>query len=138
MTTALESEVKKTTAFYGVLLMLAVSLLAFRVAAHSQIAAQDKKADAPSGNAEKGKSLYTSDGCYECHGRQGQGSKTSGPRLAPNPIAFAAFSKYIREPKGQMPPYTGAVVSDGDLANIYAFLKSIPQPPSEQDIPLLK
>ena len=87
---------------------------------------------------EKGKELYTSDGCYECHGRQAQGSRTSGPRLAPNPIPLSAFSNYVREPRGQMPPYTSKVVSDADLADIYVFLKTIPQPPSVKDIPLLQ
>ena len=90
------------------------------------------------GDAKKGQELYTSYGCYECHGRQGQGARTSGPRLGPGPISLPAFSRYVRQPRGQMPPYTSKVVSDGDVADIYAFLKSLPKPPSEKDIPLLK
>ena len=51
-------------------------------------------------------------------------------------MAFAAFSRYVRQPTGQMPPYTAKVVSDADLANIYAFVQSRPEPAKE--IPLLR
>jgi hypothetical protein len=37
-----------------------------------------------------------------------------------------------------MPPYTTKVLSDSDLANIYAFLQSRPTPPPVESIPLLK
>jgi ubiquinol-cytochrome c reductase cytochrome c subunit len=90
-----------------------------------------------SGNAKNGKQIYTNYGCYECHGRQGQGSVLSGPRIGPHPTAFSAFVKYIRQPKGQMPPYSEKVVSDAELADIYAFLQSLPQPPDPKSIPLL-
>jgi len=79
---------------------------------------------APPGNAEAGKKLFVSYGCYQCHGYEAQGSSATGPRLAPRPIAFAAFSRYVRQPTGQMPPYTAKVVSDPDLTNIYAFVSS--------------
>jgi hypothetical protein len=36
-----------------------------------------------------------------------------------------------------MPPYTAKVVSENDLADIYAFLQSVKQPPSVKEIPLL-
>lgn len=95
-------------------------------------------AAAPAGNVDNGKKLYTSYGCYECHGREAQGSSATGPRLAPRPIAFAAFSKYLREPTALMPPYTSKVVSDAEVGDIYAFLQSRPQPPALESIPLLK
>jgi mono/diheme cytochrome c family protein len=79
---------------------------------------------APPGNAEAGKKLFVSYGCYQCHGYEAQGSSATGPRLGPRPIAFAAFSRYVRQPTGQMPPYTAKVVSDPDLTNIYAFVSS--------------
>jgi ubiquinol-cytochrome c reductase cytochrome c subunit len=53
-------------------------------------------------------------------------------------MAFAAFSKYVRQPTNQMPPYTTKVVTDAELADIYAFLQSLPQPPAVDGIPLLK
>jgi len=97
---------------------------------------QDEKP--PAGNIQNGKKLYISDGCFECHGRQAEGTSVGGPRLGPNPISFAAFSKYIREPSGQMPPFTAKVTSDADLADIYVFLQSLPQPPKAGSIPALK
>jgi mono/diheme cytochrome c family protein len=36
-----------------------------------------------------------------------------------------------------MPPYTKKVVSDRELADIYAYLQSIPQPPAAKSIPIL-
>jgi mono/diheme cytochrome c family protein len=90
----------------------------------------------PSGNVESGKKLYAQYGCYQCHGYAAQGGV--GPRLAPRPLAFAAFSKYVRQPSGEMPPYTGKVLSNSQLADVYAFLQSVPQPVPVENIPLLR
>ncbi len=92
---------------------------------------------APSGNAQRGKQLFQTDGCYQCHGREAQGGAGTGPRLAPRPIPFAALSRYVRQPTGQMPPYTAKVLPDQDLADIYAFLQSVPEPPSAKSIAIL-
>ena len=89
----------------------------------------------PPGNTENGKKIYTTYGCYQCHGYVGQGG--GGARLAPRPIAFAAFSRYVRLPTGQMPPYTPKVLSNQELADIYAFLLTIPQPPAANSIAIL-
>jgi mono/diheme cytochrome c family protein len=83
---------------------------------------------APAGNAETGREVYTKKGCYACHGREGQGSPTTGPRLGPNPTPLLTFTRYVRAPRGQMPPYTEKVVSDAELADIYAFLQARPRP----------
>jgi mono/diheme cytochrome c family protein len=83
---------------------------------------------AANGNAANGKRLYAAYGCYQCHGRQAQGSSATGPRLGPNPIAWAAFAPYVRQPSGQMPPYTSKAVPDAELADIFAFIQTIPQP----------
>jgi mono/diheme cytochrome c family protein len=102
----------------------------------AQAAAKSSKPDsAPIGNVETGKKLYTSYGCYECHGRAAHGG--TGPRLGPNALPFAAFLQYIRHPAGTMPPYTAKVASDQDLADIYAFLKTLPEQPKAKSIPLL-
>jgi hypothetical protein len=42
----------------------------------------------------------------------------------------------VRKPTGEMPPYTAKVVSDQELADIYAFLKSRPHPPAAKELPL--
>jgi len=82
----------------------------------------------PSANVEIGRQVYTKKGCYACHGREGQGSPTTGPRLGPNPMPLPAFTRYIRAPRGQMPPYTEKVLPDAELADIYAFLQARPRP----------
>jgi mono/diheme cytochrome c family protein len=91
----------------------------------------------PKGNAENGKMLFMKFGCYECHGREGQGAVT-GPRLNQNPITYARFAAYIRKPSGEMPPYTTKVVSEQQTADIYAFLQSLPKPPAVESVPLLR
>jgi mono/diheme cytochrome c family protein len=89
----------------------------------------------PKGDASNGKKIFQTYGCYQCHGREAQGGV--GPRLGPRPISFAAFSRYVRQPTDQMPPYTTKVVSDAQLADMYAFLQSIPAPPDAKNIPIL-
>jgi ubiquinol-cytochrome c reductase cytochrome c subunit len=86
-------------------------------------------------NVENGKRLYIKDGCYECHGYAGQGG--AGARLAPKVLPIAALIAYVRHPAGAMPPYTSKVASDADLADIRAFLASLPAPPPLSSIPLL-
>lgn len=104
----------------------------------SAASANSNAPGAASGNADNGKRLYTSDGCYECHGGEGQGSaQTGGVRIGPPPISLAAFTTYIRQPANQMPPYTAKAVSDAEVADIYAFLQTRPTPPPSKDIPLL-
>ena len=90
---------------------------------------------APKGDVENGRKVYSSYGCYQCHGYAAQGG--AGARLAPRPIAFATFARYVRRPTGQMPPYTGKVVSDQELADIYAFLLTIPPPAAADTISIL-
>ena len=104
----------------------------------AQRAVSSQKADTPSGNAQNGKKLYNSYGCYQCHGHHAEGTSAVGPRLAPNAKPLAAVIKYVRQPTGQMPPYTSTVVPDADLADIYAYLLSLPQPPKADTIPALK
>jgi hypothetical protein len=44
----------------------------------------------------------------------------------------------VRQPTGEMPPYTSKVLSDTGLADVYSFLQSVPRPPEADNIPLLK
>jgi len=93
---------------------------------------------AANGNADNGKRLFMNSGCWECHDREGQGGAGTGPRLAPNPISFEAFVHQCRQPIDEMPPYTGKILSDEGLADIYAYLSSIPKPRAAASIPLLQ
>jgi mono/diheme cytochrome c family protein len=87
-------------------------------------------------NAQNGKKLFEKFGCYTCHGHLGQGGG-AGARLAPRTISQQALIAYVRHPAGTMPPYTAKVISDAELADIRAYLASIPAPPPLKDIPLL-
>jgi mono/diheme cytochrome c family protein len=92
----------------------------------------------PSANPQNGQHLYTAFGCYECHGYQGQGSvQTGGSRIGPPQIPYSSFVAYLRQPAGQMPPYTLKAASDAQLADIYVFLRSRPQAAPSKSIPLL-
>ena len=82
---------------------------------------------APAGSVEKGRATFQRVGCAQCHGREGQGSPTTGPRLGPVSMPWAAFSRYVRIPRQQMPPYTDRILPDSDLADIYAFVQSRPK-----------
>jgi mono/diheme cytochrome c family protein len=89
-------------------------------------------------NPSNGQRLFVKYGCYECHGYLGQGStSTGGTRLGPPQIPLSAFVSYVREPTGQMPPYTAKVISNEDLSEIYNFLKSVPPPPPLKSISIL-
>jgi ubiquinol-cytochrome c reductase cytochrome c subunit len=116
---------------------IAMALALLAVCTEAQSSAKPATADSPSGDVKHGQQLYTSSGCYQCHGREGQGSRYSGARIGPPPISLSGFTEYIRQPAGQMPPYTRKVLSDAEVADIYAFLKSVPQPPPAKSIPLL-
>ena len=89
------------------------------------------------GDAVNGKRLLMRNGCYQCHGTVGQGGM-AGPRLAQTKLAQAAFISYVRNPRpGNMPPYRGKVMTDQELADVYAYLQSVPPPVPLASIPIL-
>jgi mono/diheme cytochrome c family protein len=92
---------------------------------------------APPGNAEKGKALFVERACWQCHGLAAQGGGIAGPRLAGRLPAWPAFSRYVRRPTEEMIPYTSKTLPDSELADIYAWLRSIPAPPPVSGIPQL-
>jgi len=116
--------------------LVAVAALTLMASAAAQAPAP-ATAPAPAGNSDTGKKLFVSYGCYQCHGYEAQGG-AAGPRLAPRPLPYPGFSRYVRRPTNQMPPYTDRIVSDADLAHIYAYLQSRPAPPPVQSNPLLQ
>jgi len=121
------------------LLVAAVFVILGATRVRAKTPAQSSKPAAEStANAQNGRKLFVKYGCYECHGYEAQGSNATGPRLGPDPLPLEALKAYVRKPAGEMPPYTEKVVSDQDLADIHAFLESLPQPKPAKDIPLLK
>ncbi len=97
--------------------------------------AQTREASA-AGRTDVGAKLYSAYGCYSCHADEAQGGM-HGPRLGPDPITYARFAWYVRHPTRTMPPYSPVVVSDRDIADIYAFVEAQPAPPPLSSIPLL-
>lgn len=117
------------------LVVACLSLAAAGVRVAAQTAAPRPAAPVPAGRADVGRTLFMKNGCFLCHGAEAQGG-AAGPRLGPAAISFARLS-YVRKTTGEMPPYTTKVLSDRDLADIYAFLESLPKPAPVSSIPLL-
>jgi mono/diheme cytochrome c family protein len=95
--------------------------------------------DVPRGDAGNGRRIYLAVGCFTCHGRSGQGGAYTGPApiLARTALPFEGFKALIRDPSNNMPAYSDVVLSDQDIADVYAFLESLPGPRSPKDISIL-
>ena len=63
--------------------------------------------------------------------------RRSRPETRPDPLPFDALLSFVRTTNRQMPAYRDEVLSDADLADLYAYLKSIPRGPDAKTIPLL-
>jgi ubiquinol-cytochrome c reductase cytochrome c subunit len=100
------------------------------------IAAAQQSGAAGGADAANGKILFTRIGCFQCHGYAGQGGR-AGARIVPTPLKEQDLIRYVRRPPGEMPAYTERVVSDRELKDIYAYIRSFPPPKSVKDIPLL-
>ena len=87
---------------------------------------------ASAADAQRGEETYLRVGCWQCHGYAAQGAST-GPKLAPDPLPMEAIWDYIRVPGDRMPPYREAVLSDEEIADIHAFLETIPPAPNLED-----
>jgi len=110
--------------------------IAALVASSAIAAAQSPAPAAPTGDAKHGRELFESSlRCYACHGFDGQ---TGSPRLVPMARAQEAFLAYVRKPAGRgMPSF--AATPERDLADVYAYIRSIPPAaPAVDSLPLLK
>ena len=88
------------------------------------------------GNPTAGKPLYLDYGCYACHGFNAQTG--NGQRLLPPRLNQQQFVLYIRGPRTQqMPAFSQKMLSDAQVADIYAYVLSLPRAPELKDIPLL-
>jgi mono/diheme cytochrome c family protein len=93
-------------------------------------------AQEPTGDPRAGKDRFLAVGCYECHGTVGQGG--AGMRISPLPLPWIAFRVYVRRPSGEMPAFSDKVLSEAALADIYAYLRSLPADQKAREIPLLE
>lgn len=92
--------------------------------------------NAPAGDAVRGRKIYVAYGCYQCHGYQGQGSN-AGSKIAPDPTPYLAFALQLRTPRARMPAYPAVLVTDQQVADLYAYLQSVPKAKAASDIALL-
>jgi mono/diheme cytochrome c family protein len=115
---------------------LQIAVASFLVAAS---AAGASAQNAPPGDAANGKQIYLADGCFECHGRAGQGGALNypAPAIAQVQMPVESFVAFLRDAPNDMPAYSTAVLSDKEAADIHAFLQSLPGRKPAKDFPLL-
>lgn len=98
-------------------------------AATTTMSAQSSSASAASsaaGNVAAGRALFVSNGCIACHGDNAEGK--IGPKIAGTGLSFAEVLHQVRQPRGQMPPFSAQQVSDAQVQQIYAYLESLGPP----------
>ena len=85
-----------------------------------------------------GKKMFNEYTCYGCHGYSGQNGP--GNRLVPMKLTQQGFTNYLRSPPRpqQMPSYSGKVLSDAQVGDIYAFIKTLKDAPAAADIKILQ
>jgi mono/diheme cytochrome c family protein len=116
-------------------LLVACALLSCAIGAPAQSTRPDRAAVA------NGESAYLRVGCQACHGTVGHGG--AARRLAPDTLPLPAFTAWVRNGTpgwsfaSGMPAFSAAVLSDAELADVRAYLASLPPPPAVADIPLL-
>jgi mono/diheme cytochrome c family protein len=94
-------------------------------------------AQTKTGDVENGKRLFMRNGCYQCHGTVGQGGQ-AGARLAQIKLPLNGFIAFVRNPPpSNMPPYRAKVMSDQELADVYAHIKTFPEPVPIKNIAIL-
>jgi mono/diheme cytochrome c family protein len=91
------------------------------------------------GDPVKGEHIYLAVGCFECHGRAGQGGRFNYPvpPLAQIELPAESFIAFLRAAPNDMPAFSADVLSDQDAADIHAYLRSLPGRKPVKDFPLL-
>jgi mono/diheme cytochrome c family protein len=109
------------------------------VATAALAAAGIAMAQTAAGDAGNGKRVFLADGCFECHGRAGQGGAMNypTPAIAQLEMPVESFVAFLRDAPRDMPAYSAGVLSDKDAADIYAYLRSLPGRKPAKDFPLL-
>jgi ubiquinol-cytochrome c reductase cytochrome c subunit len=108
--------------------------MALAVCAIGGAAAQDM----PRGDAKAGLANFQKYGCYTCHGILGQGTLRDGPRLNAAAIGYPAVLTQLRTPRYEMPAYTAVQISDQQVADIFAYLASVPKGPDPKSLKQLQ
>lgn len=77
------------------------------------------------GAVAAGRTRYMAVGCSACHGPGGQGTFVA-PKIGNTALTFEQVLSQVRNPRGAMESFPPSILSDQDVQNIYAFLKSLP------------
>lgn len=85
--------------------------------------------DSLAASTQHGQALYASLGCAGCHGAQGEGN--IGPTIAQTELALSRVIRQYRAPYQSMPRFGPDQVSETDIADIYAFLQTLPTPETQ-------
>ena len=100
-----------------------------------------------SGDAGHGALLYYQHGCYQCHGFSGYGRQdlnNTGSAILINVDVFRAFLRGRQDvapllPSTSMPNYPVNALSDAQVNDIYAYIRSMPRnEPEIGDVPTLQ
>jgi ubiquinol-cytochrome c reductase cytochrome c subunit len=112
------------------------AIIAAFMAASAGIAQTPAAPAAQTGDAANGKKLFVTYLCWSCHGSNGRAGGAA-PAITPSTRSAEDLIKYVRKPRGAMPPYTSKSISDRELSDIAAYLRTIPKDPDAKTILLL-
>jgi len=112
------------------------ALIAVMIVSATAMNGLSQDSAALTGNVERGKTLFTVTlKCASCHGTT---AVSGSPRLVPMRRSQAEFIAFVQKPTvNAMPAF--ADQSPQALADVYAYIKSVPvpSPPPVQNIPIL-
>lgn len=91
-----------------------------------EVAEQAAGAPTATATVDRGREVFFSNGCNSCHGNDAQGG--IGPTLAQTQLDPAAVIDQVRRPRGVMPPFAAAALTDQDLAGVHAWLHTLALP----------
>ena len=75
--------------------------------------------------APSGEEVYVDRlGCWNCHGKTGQGGGGSA-NISKTRLPLRRFVSYVRLPSKEMPPFADMLASDAELAIVYRWLDGI-------------
>ncbi len=77
------------------------------------------------GNAQAGLTAFKADGCAGCHNQLGKAAGGVGPKLAGTNKDDAYIANIIRNGKGTMPAHAADEVSDQQIQDLIAYVRSL-------------
>jgi len=105
---------KHLTILIGIIVILSLTLAACGGGSSSS--------NTPTGDAAAGQTAYASLACVGCHGENAEGSV--GPKLTGYSRGWDEFQNTVRKGREEMPKFGTDMVSDQQLADVYAWLTS--------------